>query len=117
MDGNSDKLAINVVPSGSPLGAEIKDVDVTQVNTAMFAKIQQALYNHQVILFRDQNVDIAQARYDRALVRLRDDVTGAIEMGTDRIGQPDGERSGERDFYGSFPSRCADGTAPSPSSQ
>ena len=44
--------ALEITPSGGPLGAEIKGVDVTKVDAAQFTDIQQALYDHQVILFR-----------------------------------------------------------------
>jgi len=57
MDGLSDKSAIEVVPSGKPLGAEIKGIDVTKVDAAQFTGIRQALHDHQVILFRNQDID------------------------------------------------------------
>ena len=59
-DGNSNNTAIEIAASGRPLGAEIKGVDVTKVDAAQFAQIQQALYEHQVILFRDQDIDDPQ---------------------------------------------------------
>ena len=60
IDGNSNNTAIEIAASGRPLGAEIKGVDVTKVDAAQFAQIQQALYEHQVILFRDQDIDDPQ---------------------------------------------------------
>ena len=48
--------ALEITPSGGPLGAEIKGVDVTKVDAAQFTDIQQALYDHQVILFRGQDI-------------------------------------------------------------
>ncbi len=57
MDDDPDTALIEVVPFDGPLGAEIKGVDVTKVNDAAFSEIQQALYNHLVILFRDQDID------------------------------------------------------------
>ena len=57
MDGQFDKSTIDVVPSGGPLGAEIKGVDVTEVDAAQFTDIRQALHDHQVILLRDQDID------------------------------------------------------------
>ncbi len=60
MDGVSDRPVIEVVPSGRPLGAEIKGVDVTKIDAAHFTAIRQALHDHQVILFRDQDIDDPQ---------------------------------------------------------
>ena len=60
MDGVSDRPVIEVVPSGTPLGAEIKGVDVTKIDAAHFTAIRQALHDHQVILFRDQDIDDPQ---------------------------------------------------------
>ena len=60
MDGVSDRPAIEAVPSGRPLGAEIKGVDVTKIDAAHFTAIRQALHDHQVILFRDQDIDDPQ---------------------------------------------------------
>lgn len=57
MDSVSDKASIEVVPSGGPLGAEIKGIDVTKVDATLFPGIQQALHDHLVILFRDQDID------------------------------------------------------------
>jgi taurine dioxygenase len=56
----SDTSQIDIVPSGGPLGAEIRGVDVARVDAASFAPIRQALYDHQVILFRDQDIDVPQ---------------------------------------------------------
>ena len=56
----SDTPRIEIVPSGGPLGAEIRGVNVAGLDTASFAPVRQALYDHQVILFRDQDLDVTQ---------------------------------------------------------
>ena len=57
MDDIFDKYSIEIVPSGGPLGAEIKNIDVTQVDATLFSEIQKALHDHLVILFRGQDID------------------------------------------------------------
>jgi taurine dioxygenase len=63
----SNNQTLEIVPSGGPLGAEIRGVDVSTVDAASFPAIRQALHDHQVILFRGQDISDPQflefARY------------------------------------------------------
>jgi taurine dioxygenase len=47
---------VTVVPSGQALGAEIRGVDLPQINEADFAAIYRAWLEHQVVLFRGQQL-------------------------------------------------------------
>jgi taurine dioxygenase len=48
--------AITVHPSGQPLGAEIRGLDLRTITAAGFAAIQQAWNDHSVLLFRGQSL-------------------------------------------------------------
>src|ERR1700722_6442446 len=50
------KLPIAVFPSGKPLGAEIRGVDLRAINDVDFSAILQAWHDHSVLLFRDQRL-------------------------------------------------------------
>ena len=41
---------------GAAIGAEIRGVDVADLNDAAAAKIKDALYRHKMIYFRDQDI-------------------------------------------------------------
>jgi taurine dioxygenase len=48
---------IEVIPSGGPLGAEVRGVDLSQPMTArLFADIERAWHEHVVLLFRGQTL-------------------------------------------------------------
>ncbi len=47
---------IRVVPLASAMGAEIEGVDLAALNDAIFAEIEDALYRHKMIYFRDQEL-------------------------------------------------------------
>ena len=47
---------IEVVPTGAALGAEVRGVDLRQVDDALFAAIQAAWLAHSVLLFRGQSL-------------------------------------------------------------
>ena len=52
--------AIDVIPTKAALGAQVTGVDLTDLDTAAFARITQAWYDHSVLLFRDQALDDQQ---------------------------------------------------------
>jgi taurine dioxygenase len=52
----SAESAITVFPSGRPLGAEIRRVDLRAITCADFAAIQKAWHDHSVLLFRGQRL-------------------------------------------------------------
>ena len=52
----STESTIAVFPSGKPLGAEIRGVDLKALTDADFAAIQQAWNDHSVLLFRGQQL-------------------------------------------------------------
>ncbi len=54
-------MPIDVIPSGAPLAAEVRGVDVSQpLPTETVAAIQQAWDEHLVLLFRDQHLTESQ---------------------------------------------------------
>ena len=56
----ADASAIDVIPTKAALGAQVTGVDLTDLDTAAFARITQAWYDHSVLLFRDQALDDQQ---------------------------------------------------------
>jgi taurine dioxygenase len=62
-------LQVQVVPTGSALGAEIKGVDLGRdLSTNSFAEVRSAWLDHSVIYFRDQNItDEALVRFSRQI--------------------------------------------------
>ena len=46
--------AIEVIPTGRPLGAEVTGVDLRELDAAAFARVIQAWHDHSVLLFRGQ---------------------------------------------------------------
>ncbi len=63
MDGlpNSQFRLIETQPIAGALGAEISGVDLSRdIGEAMMAEIRSALWRHQVIFFRDQQITAAQ---------------------------------------------------------
>lgn len=70
--GRFDNLArdyrhIQACPLAAAMGAEIREVDVATVTDAQFAEIQDALFRHKMIFFRDQDITHA----DHAAFSLR----------------------------------------------
>ena len=47
---------ISVTPTGGPLGAIVGNVDLRQVDAALFSDIHRAWVDHQVLLFRGQSM-------------------------------------------------------------
>jgi len=47
---------IAVIPTGAALGAEIRGVDLRDIDAAQFAAIERASHEHQVVLIRDQEL-------------------------------------------------------------
>lgn len=55
--GTAADRTIEVVPSGAALGAEVRNVDLSLVDDAVFSAIEQAWEQHLVLLFRNQTLD------------------------------------------------------------
>jgi len=51
-----DYVHITVEPLAAAMGAEIKDVQIAGLNDAQFADIEDALYRHKMIFFREQDM-------------------------------------------------------------
>jgi alpha-ketoglutarate-dependent taurine dioxygenase len=47
---------INVVPTGAALGAEVRGVDLRDIDAAQFSAIERAWHDHQVLLVRGQTL-------------------------------------------------------------
>lgn len=67
-----DAAEITVTPLGSALGAEVGGVDLAQpIGDNLFAAIHQAFLDHQVLLFRGQDLDpAAQIAFTRRFGRV-----------------------------------------------
>ena len=48
--------AIEVIPTGQALGAEVRGVDLRDLDEAAFARLMQAWHRHSVVLIRDQTL-------------------------------------------------------------
>jgi len=46
--------AIAVIPTGRALGAEVRGVDLRDLDEAAFARLMQAWHQHSVVLIREQ---------------------------------------------------------------
>ena len=49
--------AIEVIPTGRALGAEVRGVDLKDLDAAAFARLMQAWHRHSVVLIRDQTLN------------------------------------------------------------
>jgi taurine dioxygenase len=47
---------IEVIPTGRALGAEVRRVDLKDLDEAAFARLMQAWHQHSVVLIRDQTL-------------------------------------------------------------
>ncbi len=74
---------IDVIPLSEPIGAEIRGLDLRQMMDAATVKsVEQAWYDHVVILFRDQDITLEQqksfvAQFGEIAIRVRDGTTAA----------------------------------------
>jgi taurine dioxygenase len=59
LHGSFQERAIEIMPTGAALGAEIRGVDLTRLGDASFSRITRAWLDHSVILIRDQTLDDA----------------------------------------------------------
>src|SRR5262245_41387055 len=48
--------AVDVIPTGAALGAEVKGIDLRDLDDVTFARILQAWHDHSVLLIRDQSL-------------------------------------------------------------
>lgn len=67
-----DYKNIEVVPLAAAMGAEIRGVDLSDLNDETFNEIQDALYRHKLIFFRDQDISFT----DHENITLRFGVFG-----------------------------------------
>ena len=59
---------VDVIPTGAALGAEVKGVDLRDLNEAAFVRVMQAWQDHSVLLFRDQKLsDLELIAFSRRL--------------------------------------------------
>jgi taurine dioxygenase len=56
----ADNRFIEVLPLAAAMGAEIRGVDIAAVTDAQFAEIEQALFRHKMIYFRNQHIGHAE---------------------------------------------------------
>jgi taurine dioxygenase len=47
---------VDVIPTGAALGAEVRGVDLRDLNEAAFVRVMRAWQDHSVLLFRDQKL-------------------------------------------------------------
>ena len=79
---------IEIIPLSDAIGAEIRGVDLRQpIDEPMAREIEQAWYDHVIILFRDQEISLDQqkafaANFGEIAIRVREGTTRAErEMG------------------------------------
>ena len=48
--------ALDVIPTGAALGAQVRGVDLRNLDDAAFARLMQAWHDHSVVLVRDQQL-------------------------------------------------------------
>src|SRR5207237_10406514 len=48
--------ALEIVPTGAALGADIRGVDLRSIDESVFAAIYEAWLDHAVVLFRNQHL-------------------------------------------------------------
>ena len=48
--------ALDVIPTGAALGAQVRGVDLRNLDAAAFARLMQAWHDHSVVLVRDQQL-------------------------------------------------------------
>ncbi|MEC7488925.1 MAG: TauD/TfdA family dioxygenase [Pseudomonadota bacterium] len=51
-----DYIHITVTPLGAAMGAEIQGIDIRNLTNDSFAEVADALYNHKMIFFRNQDI-------------------------------------------------------------
>lgn len=57
MPATAHASAIEIIPTGAVLGAELRGIDLRAIDDDAFATIHRAWIDHQVLLFRDQRLD------------------------------------------------------------
>jgi len=53
----SREAAVEILPTGAVLGAELRGVDLKSLNDSQFAAVLRAFHDHQVILIRNQALE------------------------------------------------------------
>src|SRR5262249_12425309 len=49
--------AIEAIPTGRALGAEVRGIDLKNLDAAAFARLMEAWHRHSVVLIRDQTLN------------------------------------------------------------
>ena len=74
-----DYKHITALPLAAAMGAEIRGVDLSNVSNEAFAEIENALYRHKLIFFREQ--DISFTDHENLTLRLGEFGTDAYTKG------------------------------------
>ncbi len=72
---------IQAIPLAAAMGAEIRGVDLSNVSDEAFAEIEDAVYRHKLIYFRDQ--DISFEDHENLTLRLGEFGTDAYTTGVE----------------------------------
>ena len=72
---------ITAVPLAAAMGAEIRNVQISRLNDAQFSEIEDALYRHKMIFFRDQ--DMSHADQESFTLRFGDFGVDAYTAGVE----------------------------------
>jgi taurine dioxygenase len=54
---STSTINVDVIPTGRGVGAEVRGLDLTNINDSAFARIVDAWHDHSVLLFRNQHLD------------------------------------------------------------
>ncbi|MCZ6605645.1 MAG: TauD/TfdA family dioxygenase, partial [Alphaproteobacteria bacterium] len=76
-----DYKHIAVTPLAAAMGAKISGVDLSGLSDGVFAEIEDALYRHKMIYFRDQQIDYADQ--EAFTLRFGEFGTDAYTTGTE----------------------------------
>jgi len=78
-NGARDYKYITAVPLAAAMGAEIRGVDLTNISDEAFKEIEDALYRHKLVFFRDQ--DITFTDHENITLRFGEFGTDAYTKG------------------------------------
>jgi taurine dioxygenase len=85
-NGPVEHRRIEVVPLAAAMGAEVRDVQVAELDDAAFEEVRGALFRHKMVYFRDQSMSHAdQERFTLRFGEFGDDAYTAGVPGHEQV--------------------------------